>query len=177
VWLSALHDGADGAVADGVDVDAGLHKEPNMDLGRAIPAVGVGERAESFQLFSKHIDRDWIARALQATGTATVRRRKLPAEYVVWIVVGMGLLRDRSIREVVRHLDLVLPDAKTPQDRGTATGSAVVQARNRLGAEPLAALFEQTASAGPVTPPMRCDGTGWLSTGSTAPRYGWPTPR
>jgi hypothetical protein len=116
-----------------------------MDLGRAIPAVGAGERAESFPLFSKHIDPVWIAQALQATGTVTVRRRKLPAEYVVWIVVGMGLLRDRSIQEVVRHLDLVLPDAKAPQGRGSATGSAVVQARDRLGAEPLAALFTQTA--------------------------------
>lgn len=117
-----------------------------MDLGMAIPAVGTGERAESFQLFSKHIDSAWIAQALQATGTVTVRRRKLPAEHVVWIVVGMGLLRDRSIQEVVRHLDLVLPDAKTPQGRGSATGSAVVQARDRLGAEPLAALFAQTAA-------------------------------
>ena len=116
-----------------------------MDLGRAIPAVGVGGQAESFQLFSKHIDPVWIAQALQATGTATVRRRKLPAEYVVWIVVGMGLLRDRSIQEVVRHLDLVLPDADASTGRGTATGSAVVQARDRLGAEPLAALFTQTA--------------------------------
>jgi hypothetical protein len=117
-----------------------------MELGRAIPAVGTGERAESFHLFSKHIDPVWIAQALQATGTVTVRRRKLPAEYVVWIVVGMGLLRDRSIQEVVRHLDLVLPDAKTSQGRGSATGSAVVQARDRLGAEPLAALFTQTAA-------------------------------
>lgn len=116
-----------------------------MNLGQAIPAVGTGERAESFRLFSQHIDETWIAQALQATGTATVRRRKLPAEYVVWIVVGMGLLRDRSIQEVVRHLDLVLPDAKTPAHRGTATGSAVVQARDRLGAEPLEMLFDQTA--------------------------------
>jgi hypothetical protein len=117
-----------------------------MDLGQAMPMVGAGDRAVSFELFSRHIDPVWIAQALQATGTATVRRRKLPAEYVVWIVVGMGLLRDRSIQEVVRHLDLVLPDAKkTPQGRGSATGSAVVQARDRLGAEPLTALFQQTA--------------------------------
>ena len=88
-----------------------------MDLGEAMLAVGVGERerSESFELFSQRLDSEWIAQALQATGSATVRRRKLPAEYVVWIVIGMGLFRDRSIQEVVRHLDLVLPDAKTPQ--------------------------------------------------------------
>ncbi len=116
-----------------------------MDLGQAMLVVGAGERSESFELFSKHLDPEWIAQALQATGTATVRRRKLPAEYVVWIVVGMGLLRDRSIQEVVRHLDLVLPDAQAPGGRGAVSGGAVVQARDRLGAEPLALLFAQTA--------------------------------
>src|SRR5208337_4089433 len=81
-----------------------------------------------------------------ATGTATVRRRKLPAEWVVWIVIGMGLFRDRSIQEVVHHLDLVLPAKSGGTQRGIATSSAVVQARDRLGAAPLATLFEQTAT-------------------------------
>src|SRR5262249_15245546 len=56
---------------------------------------------------------------------------------------GMGLLRDRSIREVVRHLDLVLP---TRAGRGTVSGAAIAQARDRLGPAPLAALFAQTAA-------------------------------
>ena len=116
-----------------------------MELGQAMLAVGEGDRAESFDLFSRYIDPEWIQRALTATGTATVRRRKLPAEYVVWITIGMGLLRDRSIQEVVRHLDLVLPGADATRGRRQVTGSAVVQARNRLGAEPLAELFAQTA--------------------------------
>ena len=115
-----------------------------MDLGEVMLAVGAGERAESFEIFSQRLDSEWIAQALRATGSATVRRRKLPAEYVVWIVIGMGLFRDRSIQEVVRHLDLVLPDAKAPSGRAGVTGGAVVQARDRLGSEPLAALFAQT---------------------------------
>lgn len=117
-----------------------------MDLGQTIMSVGVGKGTESFEVFAQHLDRAWILQALHATGTATVRRRKLPAEYVVWIVIGMGLLRDRSIQEVVRHLDLVLPDAQAPTGRGAVTGGAVVQARDRLGASPLATLFTQTAT-------------------------------
>src|SRR5262245_11894017 len=113
-----------------------------MELGEAILAVGAVDRAASFELFSETLDAAWIAQALQATGTATIRRRKLPAEYVVWLVIGMGLLRDRSIREVVRHLDLVLP---TRAGRGTVSGAAIAQARDRLGPNPLAALFAQTA--------------------------------
>jgi hypothetical protein len=75
-----------------------------MELGTPLLAVGAGERAASFDLFSETLKPEWIAHALTATGTTTIRRRKLPAGYVMWIVIGMGLLRDRSIREVVRHL-------------------------------------------------------------------------
>jgi hypothetical protein len=115
-----------------------------MELGEALLAVGEGERAASFEVFSDTLDGAWITQALTSTGTATIRRRKLPAEYVVWIVIGMGLLRDRSIREVVRHLDLVLPAAG--EGRQTVSGSAIVQARERLGPNPLAALFAQSAA-------------------------------
>ena len=87
------------------------------------------------------IDPAWIDAALSATGTATVRRRKLPAEQVVWLAIGMGMFRDRSIAEVVDHLDLVLPAATDRQ----VTSGAIVQARDRLGAAPLECLFEQLA--------------------------------
>ena len=117
-----------------------------MDLGQALVAVGGGERSASFEIFAHSLDPHWVEDALEATGTATVRRRKLPAEWVVWIVIGMGLFRDRSIQEVVHHLDLVLPAKSGGTQRGIATSSAVVQARDRLGAAPLATLFEQTAT-------------------------------
>jgi hypothetical protein len=116
-----------------------------MPLASSLLDIGAGERPESFELFSRHIEPAWVEAALEATGTATARRRKLPAEYVIWIVIGMGLFRDRSIQEVVRHLDLVLPDADLPSGRGIVTGGAVVQARDRLGDQPLAMLFAQTA--------------------------------
>jgi hypothetical protein len=114
-----------------------------MDLGKALLQTAEGRAQASFEVFAQTLDPEWIERALRATGKASVRRRKLPAEYVVWLVIGMGLLRDRSIQEVVRHLDLVLPDS----DRGrrAVSGGAVVQARDRLGPQPLAWLFEQTA--------------------------------
>ncbi|MGH7553666.1 MAG: IS4 family transposase [Longimicrobiales bacterium] len=117
-----------------------------MDLARALEAVGSGERAASFEVFSRSLDPRWIELALAATGSATVRRRKLPAEQVVWIVIAMGLFRDRSIQEVVHHLDLVLPARSGATRRGVVTSSAVVQARDRLGMAPLETLFEQTAA-------------------------------
>jgi hypothetical protein len=65
---------------------------------------------------------------------ASVRRRELPAEHVVWLVIGMGLFRDRSFAQVVHHPDLVAP---TPcGDRRRIANAAIVQARDQLGAAP-----------------------------------------
>jgi hypothetical protein len=35
--------------------------------------------------FIASLDPDWIEAALVATGTATIRRRRLPSEQVVWL--------------------------------------------------------------------------------------------
>src|SRR5207249_1188673 len=48
------------------------------------------------------------------------------------------------IAQVVQHLDLVLPTRNG--GRGHVTNAAIVQARDQLGAKPLAALFAQTAA-------------------------------
>jgi len=109
-----------------------------MDLGQRLEAVGDHARSESFDVFRQHLDPAWIEAALKNTGTVSLRRRRLPAESAVWTVIGMALLRDRSIQEVVRHLNLVLPADDKP---AIVTGSAIIQARDRLGKEPLAALF------------------------------------
>lgn len=113
-----------------------------MKLAEALRAVGEENRAESFDLFRTTLDLAWVRRVLASTGSASVRRRKLPAESVVWMVIGMALLRDRSIDEVVRHLDLICPASEEP---GDVSHAAILQARDRLGCEPLAVLFSETA--------------------------------
>ncbi len=90
----------------------------------------------------KNVDRSWIDEALSATKTATLRRRRLPAEQVVWLVLGMALMRKRSISEVAAKLDIALP----ARGSGVSTApSALVQARQRVGAEPIEYLFRRTA--------------------------------
>ena len=92
--------------------------------------------------FQASLDPAWIEEALQATGTATIRRRRLPAEQVVWLVIGMGVFRDLPLHELVATLDLALPGS-----RGVRVApSSVVQARERLGDEPIRWLFEKTGS-------------------------------
>jgi hypothetical protein len=112
-----------------------------MQLRKALALVADVPRPESFDDFRRHIDPDWVREALDATGTATLRRRRLPAEQVVWLVLGMALLRDRSITQVADSLDLALPGGRGP----TATPSAISQARTRLGEDPMAWLFQTCA--------------------------------
>jgi hypothetical protein len=113
-------------------------------LDEALYAVGAGERSATFDRFTAAIDPDWIAAALAQTGTASVRRRKLPAADVVWLVIGMGLFRDRPIAQIVDDLGLVLPGAEGAPRH--VTNGAVVRARNKLGPQPLALLFAHTAA-------------------------------
>ena len=83
---------------------------------------------EDFGNFQRHLDSGWIEEALAATGTASLRKRRLPAEQVVWLVIGMGLYRNLPIAEVVRSLDLALPDT---EGRRRVAPSAIPQARER----------------------------------------------
>ena len=101
-----------------------------------LPVAGLDRLAE-------HLPMAWIDQALSATGTASIRRRRLPAEQVVWLVIALALYRHQSMPEVLATLDLALPSA-TEQP---VSKSAVTQARQRLGASPLAYLFDQSARA------------------------------
>lgn len=107
----------------------------------------------TFDRFRASISTAWVIAALTLTGTATIRRRRLPAEQVLWLVVGMALFRNLSIEEVVRELDLALPSSD-----GEVVPSAIAQARERLGPDPVQWLFERT---GQVWGHQSADGLRW----------------
>src|SRR5687767_11163866 len=114
----------------------------DMHLRNALACIAEVPKPETFDTFRSKVDPAWIHEALEATGTASIRHRRLPAEQVIWLVVGMALFRDRAIAEVVVTLNLALPNR-----RGlTVAPSAVAQARTRLGDEPMQWLFETSAS-------------------------------
>lgn len=96
---------------------------------------------ESFPNLVRHLEPTWVEEALLNTGTATVRRRRLPADRVVWLVLGMAVLRDLPIFEVARQLELALPAADGTR---TVAPSALVKARARLGPDPMEWLFTRT---------------------------------
>lgn len=89
--------------------------------------------------FSKFIDPKIIEECLQATGKASIRRRKLPAEQVIWLVIALGLFCNEPVAKVAEHLNIIFPDNKS----NLLAPSALVQARDRLGKEPLEWLFKR----------------------------------
>lgn len=95
----------------------------------------------SLSQFSELIDLNWIEDCLDQTGKASIRKRKLPAEHVVWLVIGLALFRNQPIWYVVQQLQLVFGTAEY------CVPSASVQARQRLGLEPMSALFSTLSQA------------------------------
>ena len=101
----------------------------------------LSQTPEQFEQLAAFIDPAWIAQALEATGKASIRRRKLPAEQAVWLVIGLALFRNLPLWQVVDQLALSLDGKVLPAP------SSSVQARQRLGHEPLQQLFQLLAKA------------------------------
>jgi len=112
-----------------------------MKVGTALALVAARPIPETLEDFRRQIDPEWILAALAATGTASLRRRRLPAEQVIWLVLGMALFRNRSIAEVAASLNLALPSPRGT----TVVPSALAKAKDRLGEEPVHWLFDVCA--------------------------------
>lgn len=119
--------------------------------------------ANALTQLAELVDHSWIEQALEASGKASIRRRKLPAEHAVWLVIGLSLYRQLPMWQVVQQLSLSLDGQELPAP------SASVQARQRLGCEPLQELFRlltRAWSRPSATPSLRVlavDGVVWCA--------------
>jgi hypothetical protein len=86
--------------------------------------------------------RGFVDAALDATGTATIRKRRLPADHVLLLVIGLSFYRSATLETVCDHLQIALPN----KSGAPIAKSSIPAARDRLGEEPVQWLFERTAS-------------------------------
>lgn len=87
-----------------------------------------------------------VDQVVAEVGRGEQRQRLLPARVVVYYVLGLALYSSSSYEEVIRMLVDGLSWASGWQTVWSVpTKGALAQARARLGAEPLRALFEQVA--------------------------------
>lgn len=129
----------------------------------ASPRVGPASRRDAGIRVGDHIDLgvltcelppSLIDEVLSETGRCEKRRRKLPARTVVYFVLAMCLfsgadsLCPPGYRSVMGSLLAGLRDLCRRCGYTTPTSSALTQARQRLGAAPLKALFDRVR--GPV---------------------------
>lgn len=93
--------------------------------------------------FLQHIPVEWIESALELTQQASIRRRRLPADMVLWLVIGMAFFRNEPIDEVARRLNIC---AEGLANEVLLAKSGISKARERLGEQPLSWLFRQCAA-------------------------------
>ena len=90
--------------------------------------------------FTQNIPIEWVESALRLSSSATIRRRRLPSDQVLWLVLGMAMFRNEPVHEVARRLNIC---AQGLASDNLLARSGVTNARNRLGAEPVEWLFRQ----------------------------------
>ena len=91
--------------------------------------------------FTQNIPIEWVESALHLSAQATIRRRRLPSDQVLWLVLGMALFRDEPVQEVARRLNICAQGLASDH---LLAKSGVTEARKRLGADPVEWLFRKT---------------------------------
>jgi hypothetical protein len=128
-------------------------ESPLRPQGRLTDHIGLGVLAARF-------DRDLIEEVLNRTGRREKRSRRLPAHVMIRYVIAMGLYFTESYDEVMRRLVGNLRKLGSwLDDWQVPTKSAITQARQRLGPQPVQALFERACV------PLATSGTkgAWLA--------------
>ncbi|MDO6639791.1 IS4 family transposase [Shewanella sp. 5_MG-2023] len=109
-----------------------------MELSEALARTSINRLTE-FDSLGELLCPELIQHSLQSNGVATLRKRKLPMESMIWAVIGMALFRGESVRQLINKLDIILPNEVDYVAR-----SAVTQARKKLGSDVVEDIFRQT---------------------------------
>jgi hypothetical protein len=115
-------------------------------MARSVASLPAGTRITdyiSLGVIAKFIPVEKVHYALNQAKRASVRERDLPAHVVVYYVIALALYMRSSYREVLRCLLEGVQWLLDPSAPVKVAGkSGISQARSRLGAEPLKALYE-----------------------------------
>jgi hypothetical protein len=115
-------------------------------MARTVASLPAGSRITdyiSLGVIAKYFPREKVHAVLEQTGRASVRERDLPAHVVVYYVIALALYMRSSYREVLRCLLEGVQWLLDPSTLVKVAGkSGISQARSRLGAEPVQALYE-----------------------------------
>jgi len=115
-------------------------------MARTLAALPTGSRITdyiSLGVVARFFPREKVDEVLERTGRASIRERDLPAHVVVYYVIALALYMRSSYREVLRCLLEGVQWLMDPSASIKVAGrSGISQARSRLGAEPVKALYD-----------------------------------
>jgi hypothetical protein len=115
-------------------------------MARTLAALPAGSRITdyiSLGVIAKYFPVDRVHAVLEETKRTSTRQRDLPAHVVVYYVIALALFMRSSYREVLRCLLEGVQWLMDPSARVKVAGkSGISQARRRLGAAPMKALYD-----------------------------------
>jgi hypothetical protein len=116
-------------------------------LGMDVDALAQLPTAERVRALKRIIPRAKVQEVLRRTGHGRRRYLRLPAWFMVWLVIALGLCCRDSYRQVFKWLQPF-------RRKGTPERSTLCEARQRLGVAPLQQLAQQVIElqATPDTP-------------------------
>jgi hypothetical protein len=126
-------------------------------MARTLATLPAGSRITdyiSLGVIAKYFPADKVHSILKETKRTSIRQRDLPAHVVVYYVIALALYMRSSYREVLRCLLEGVQWLMDPSAPVKVAGkSGISQARSRLGAAPLKALYDSVVVpiAGPDT--------------------------
>src|SRR4051812_13240624 len=118
----------------------------NWSWEAAVGPAGPGDRP-LLEALEAAIPDEAVEAAIETTGTRERRRRRLPTQLVVTLVVAMGLWASESMRHVLAEVVAGWREG-TASDRATwqlPSTAAIVQARHRAGARLFREVFRAVA--------------------------------
>ncbi len=64
----------------------------------------------TFEKYAELLSPELIQQGFEQAGVATLIKRRLPFETVLWSIIGMALYRQKSVWDIATQMDIMLPD-------------------------------------------------------------------
>ena len=112
-----------------------------MDVSQALNVIN-NWKPNNVETLSDLLPIDLIDEAYSLTDTVTMRKRKLTLESMVWLLVGMAIYNNKSMKDLVNQLDIVDRTGKA-----FVAPSALTQRRKTLGEGAIKAVFERMTTS------------------------------
>ncbi|MDU4840959.1 MAG: IS4 family transposase [Leclercia adecarboxylata] len=109
-----------------------------MELSQALGIINL-TAPEEVQSLADLLPPDLIQQAFSLTDTVTLRKRKLPLESMVWLVIGMAIFNNKLLSHIVNLMDIV-----DRTGRPFTAPSSVIARRKTLGEDAIRVLFGLT---------------------------------